>query len=93
MVLNFNDHSVSWDTDTIPMKRLFRVSLVDVHLASSEPQSLVNEFSSSTTFLDAENKPAILDKVTQMCGNINSEEQHHTLKLVEKYEHLVHGTF
>ena len=49
-------------------------ALVEVYLASTEPQSLVNEFSRSTKILDVEYKPAILEEVTQTCGNLNSEE-------------------
>jgi hypothetical protein len=57
IILNFNDHTVTWDTDTIPMKDRGTLNtqdaLLEVYLASNEPQSLVNEFSRSTKILDA----------------------------------------
>ena len=52
----------------------------------------MNEFSRSTKILDAEYKPAILEEVTQICSNLNSEEQHQLIKLLQKYEHRFDGT-
>ena len=52
----------------------------------------MDEFSRSTKILDAEYKPAILEEVIQICDNLNPEEQHHLLKLLQKYEHLFDGT-
>jgi len=96
IILNFNDHTVTWDTDTIPMKDRGTLNtqdaLLEVYLASNEPKSLVDEFSRSTKILDAEYKPAVLEDVTQMCTNLNTEEQHQLLKLLQKYEHLFDGT-
>ena len=69
IILNVNDHTVTWDTDTIPMKE------------RNEPKSLVDKFSRSTKILDAEYKPAVLKEVTQMCTNLNTEEQHQLLKV------------
>jgi hypothetical protein len=42
--------------------------------------------------LDAEYKHVVLREVTQMCTNLNTEEQHQLLKLLQKYEHLFDGT-
>jgi hypothetical protein len=42
--------------------------------------------------LDAEYKPAVLQEVTQMCTNLNTEEQYQLIKLLQKYEHLFDGT-
>jgi hypothetical protein len=96
IILIFNDHTVTWDTDTIPMKDRGTLhtqdALLEVYLASNEPQSLVNECSRSTKILDADYKPAILEDVAQMYENLNSEEQHQLLKLLQKYEHLFDGT-
>jgi hypothetical protein len=36
-------------------------------------------------------KPVILELGINMCNNLNSEEQHHFLKLLQKYEHLFDG--
>jgi len=96
IILNFNDKTVTWDTDTIPMKErgtlISQNALTEVYLSANEPQSLVNELSRSTKILDAEYKPAILEDVIQMCENLNIEEQHQLLKLLQKYEHLFDGT-
>jgi hypothetical protein len=96
IILDFNDKTVTWDTDTILMKDRgilnSQNALTEVHLSANEPQSLVNKLSRSTKILDAEYKPAILEDVIQMCENLNAEEQHQLLKLLQKYEHLFDGT-
>ena len=96
IILNFNDKTVTWDTDTIPMKDrgtlATQESLIEVYLSANEPQTLVDEFSRSTKILDAEYKPAILDEVIKMCENLNQEEQHQLLQILQKYEHLFDGT-
>jgi hypothetical protein len=97
IILNFNDKTVTWDTDTIPMKDRGTLisrdaALTEVYLSANEPQSLENELSRSTKILLAEYKPTILEDVIQMCENINTEEQHPLLKLLQKYEHLFDGT-
>jgi hypothetical protein len=96
ILLNSNDKTVTWDTDTMPMKDRGTLNskdaLTEVYLSANEPQSLVNELSRSTKILDAEYKPAILEDVIQMCENLNTEEQHQLLKLLRKYEHLFDGT-
>ena len=83
IILNFNDHTVTWDTGTIPMKDRgtlnTQVSLLEIYLASNEPTSLVDKFSPSTKLLDAEYNPADLKEVTQMCNNLNTEEQYQLL--------------
>jgi hypothetical protein len=61
-------------------------------LSANEPQSLLNEFSRSTKILDAEYKPAILEEVSKTCENLNEEEQHKLLQVLQKYEHLFDGT-
>jgi hypothetical protein len=51
IVMNFNDHTVTWDTDTIPMKdrdtcTLSSVeALSEVYLGANEPQTLRDEYS------------------------------------------------
>ena len=62
--------------------------LTEVYLTANEPQSLVNKFSWSNKILGAEYKPAVLEEVTQMYENLNSEEQHPLLEVLQKYEHL-----
>ena len=58
IILNFNDKTVTWDTDTIPMKDRCTLctqeSLIEVYLTENEPQTLVDKFSHSTKILDAE---------------------------------------
>jgi hypothetical protein len=45
IILNFNDHTVTRDTDTIPMKDRGTLNtqdaLLEVYLASNEPKSLL----------------------------------------------------
>jgi hypothetical protein len=47
----FNDHMVTWDTDTIPMKdrdvcTLSSVdALIEVYMSANEPQTLQDEYS------------------------------------------------
>jgi hypothetical protein len=95
-ILNFNDKTVTWDNDTIPMKDRGSLnsqkSLTEIYLTANEPQSLMDEFSCSNKILDAEYKPAILEEVTKTCENLNKEEQHHLLQVLQKYEHLFDGT-
>jgi hypothetical protein len=57
IILNFNEKTVTCDTDTIPMNNrgtLFsQNALTEVYLSANEPQSLVNKLSRSTKILDA----------------------------------------
>jgi hypothetical protein len=96
VILNFNDKTVTWDTDTIPMKDRGYLNsqkvITEINLTANEPQSLLNEFSVSTKILDAEYKPAILEEVSKTCKNLNEEEQHRLLQVLQKYEHLFDGT-
>jgi hypothetical protein len=61
--MNFNDHTVIWDTDSIPMKdrdpiqHTYIQSLIEVHLSANEPQKLRDEYSRATKILDALYKP------------------------------------
>ena len=68
MILDFNDKTGTWDTETIPMKGRdtlnTRYALIEVYLYANQPQSLVNEFFWSNKILDAENKRVVLEDVT-----------------------------
>jgi hypothetical protein len=96
--MNFNDHTVTWDTDTIPMKDRDRGTLssvevlIEVYMSANEPQTLRDEYSRPTKILDAEYKPASLDDVIKTCENLHVEEQHQLKTLLQKYEHLSDGT-
>jgi hypothetical protein len=65
IIMNFNDHMVTWDTDTIPMK--YRDSctlssveaLIEVYMSANEPQTLRDEYSQANKTLDTEYKPAM----------------------------------
>jgi hypothetical protein len=78
--MNFNYHTVSWDTDTIPMKdrdtcTLSSVeALIEIHKSANEPQTLRDEYSQATKILDAEDKPASLDDVIKTCESLHVEE-------------------
>jgi hypothetical protein len=82
--MNFSDHTVTWDTDTIPMKdrdicTLSSVeALIEVFMSANEPQTLRDEYSRLTKILDAEYKQgsASLDDVIKTCENLHVEEQH-----------------
>jgi hypothetical protein len=47
--MNFNDHTVTWDTDTIPMKDRGTLSsveaLIELYMIANEPQTLRDECS------------------------------------------------
>jgi hypothetical protein len=93
---NFNDHTVTWDTDTIPMKDRGTLSsveaLIDVYMNANEPQTLRDEYSQATKILDAEYMPASLDDVIKTYENLHVEKQHQLKELLQKYEHLFDGT-
>jgi hypothetical protein len=96
--MNFNDHKVTWDTDTIPMKdrdpcTLSSVEvLIEVYMSANEPQTLRDEYSRATKILDDEYKPASLDDVIKTCENLHVEEQHQLKILLQKYEHMFDGS-
>jgi hypothetical protein len=96
--MNFNDHLVTWDTDTIPMKdrennTLSSVeALIEVSMSANEPQTLRGEDYRATKILDAEYKPASLDVVIKSCENLHLHKQHQLKTLLQKYEHLFDGT-
>jgi hypothetical protein len=96
--MNVNDHTVTWDTDTILSKdrdtcTLSSVeALIEVYMIANEPQTLRDENTRATKILDAEYKPASLDDVIKTCENLHIEEQHQLKILLQKYEHLFDGT-
>jgi hypothetical protein len=75
--MNFNDHTVTWDTDTIPMMdREIRTlsslkALIEVYMIANEPQTLRDEYSRTNKILDVEYKPASLDDVIKTCENLH----------------------
>jgi hypothetical protein len=96
IIINFNDHTVTWDTDTIPMKDrdtefYHKQALIEVYMKAHELQTLRDEYSRTTKILDAEYKPASLDDVIKTCENLHEEEQHQLKTLLQKYEHLFDG--
>jgi hypothetical protein len=58
IIMNFNDHTVIWDTD-IAMKGRHACTLssvealIEVYLSANEPQTLRDEYSQTTKILDA----------------------------------------
>jgi hypothetical protein len=96
IILNFDDKTVTWDTDTILMKDRGSLNsqkvITEIYLTANEPQNLMDEFYCSTKILDAEYKPAILEEVSKTCGNLSEEEQHQLHQVLQKYEHLFNGT-
>jgi hypothetical protein len=69
IIMNSNYHTVTLDTDTIPMKdrdtdTLSSVeALIEVYMCANELQMLRDEYSQATKILHAEYKPASLDDV------------------------------
>jgi hypothetical protein len=98
IIMNFNHHTVTWDTDTIPMKdretcTLSLVeALIEVYMRPNEPQTLRDEYSRATKILDAEYKPTSLDDVIKTYEQIHVKEQNQLKILLQKYEHLFDGT-
>jgi hypothetical protein len=96
--MNFNDRTVTWDTDTIPLKERDKgtlssvEALIEVYMSVNEPQTLRDEYSRATKILDAEYKQASLDDAIKTCENLHVEEQHQLKALLQKYEHLFDGT-
>jgi hypothetical protein len=86
--------TISWDTDTMPMKDrdTFTLSsveaLIEVYMSANEPQTLRYKYSQATKILDAEYKPIRLDDIIKTCENLHVEEQHQLKILLQKYEHL-----
>jgi hypothetical protein len=56
IIMNFNDHTVTWDTDTIPIKDRDKCTLssvealIEVYMIANEPQTLRDEYSRATKF-------------------------------------------
>jgi hypothetical protein len=98
IIMTFNDHRVTWDTDTIAMKDRDKCTLssvealIEIYMIANEPQTLRDEYSRATKILDAEYKPASLDDVIKTCEILHVEEQHQLKTLLQKYEHLFDGT-
>jgi hypothetical protein len=94
IIMNFNDHTVTEDIDTIPMKDRDTCTissveaLIEVYMTSNEPQTLRNEYSRAKNILDTEYKPASLDDAIKTCEKLHVEEQHQLKILLQKYEHL-----
>jgi hypothetical protein len=88
IIMNFNDHTVTWDTDTIPLKDRGTLSsvaaLIEVYMSANEPQTLRDEYSQVTEILDSEYKPASLDDVIKTCKNFHVEEQYQLKILLQK---------
>jgi hypothetical protein len=92
--MTFNDHTVTWDTDTTPMKALLSVeALIEVYMSANEPQTLKYEYSQGTKILDAKYILASLDEVIKTCEHVHVEEQHQLEILHHKYEYLLNGNY
>jgi hypothetical protein len=93
--MNLNNHTVTWDTDTIPMKDRGTISslkaLIVVHMSTNEPQTLRDEYSRATKNLDSDYKPASLNDVIKTCDNLHVDEQHQLKILLQKYTNLFDG--
>jgi hypothetical protein len=96
--MNFNDHTVTWDTDIILMNdrdtctKLSKEAQIEVYMIANEPQTLRDEYSRDMKILYAEYKSASLDDVIKTCENLHVIEQHQRKMLLQKYEYLFVGT-
>jgi hypothetical protein len=92
IIINLNDHTVTWNADTIPMKDRCTLSsvetLIEVYMSANEPQTFRDEYYRATKFLDTECTPVSI-KTNE---NFHVEEQHQLKMLLQKYEHLFDGT-
>jgi hypothetical protein len=65
IIMNFNDHTVTWDIDkshySNERQRYSTLSsleaLIEVYMSANEPQTLRDEYSRGTKILDAQYKP------------------------------------
>jgi hypothetical protein len=104
IIMNFNDHTVTWDTDNWNYSnekteiQHFIISRGPdwdhVYMSANEPQTLRDEYSWDNKILDSEYKPASLDDVIKTCENLHVEEQHQLKILLQKYvlPYLFDGT-
>jgi hypothetical protein len=98
IIMNFNDRTVTWDTDTIPMKDRDTCTLsslealIEVHMSSNQPQTVRDKYFRPTKILDADYKTASLDDVIKTCENLHVEEKCQYKILLQKYEHLFDAT-
>jgi hypothetical protein len=82
IIMNFNHVTITWDTNTIPVKDRDTCSLssvealIEIYMSANEPQTLRDEYSRATKFLNDEYKPASFDDVIKTCENLHVEEQH-----------------
>jgi hypothetical protein len=65
--MNFNDQTITWDTDNIPMKDRGTLSsdeaLIEVYLTANETQTLRDEYSWAIKILDADFKDTSIYKL------------------------------
>jgi hypothetical protein len=92
IIMNFNDHTVTWNTDIIPMKDRATISSVEAYMSANETKRAQRWIFLSSKTLDADHKPASLDDVIKTCENLHVEEHHKLKILLQKYELLFDGT-
>jgi hypothetical protein len=87
IIMNFNDQTVTWGTDTIQLRRdtctlSSAEALVEVYLSTNEPQTLRDKYFWATMTLDAEYKQvfASLDDAIKTFENLHVEELHQLKK-------------
>jgi hypothetical protein len=85
--MNFNDHTVNWDTDTISFKDsdtstlLLAEALIAVHLSANDPQTVRGEYSRAIKIIDAETSE-----------KLQVEEQHQHKDITSKISSTFYGT-
>jgi hypothetical protein len=95
--MKFNDLTVTWNTNIIPMKDRDTCTLsstealIEGYMSANEPQTLRNQYSLAIKILDAKYKHvfASLGNDINTCENLHVEEQHQVKISLPNNEHLV----
>ena len=79
MIINFNDHTTTWDEATIPMKEYSSISTLhaaDTYCNETFTTDIKNEITTQMTqILDAKYKKADLAKVVADSGHLATNKQ------------------
>ena len=90
--LKFSSCTIEWNTAEVPMHRA-QCTVEDSFFIKEEEGSAVREASDRITqIIDAKYEKADLHQIVQAQKQLNQNEQHQLLQLLQKYEELFDGT-
>jgi hypothetical protein len=89
-IINFSEHTVTWDEASMPFKDLTDDVLENFHI--SEPDSIEESMSRVKKILDNSYAPADLHEVARDQTHLTKEQQQKLEDLLHKYEKLFDGT-